>query len=702
MRKLGLLLLFVMPLLPLAISTHLYQLPAQVKADVVDLRGAWKIREVTGAQLEGISIDDNDWATVHLPGMYFQQGFTGSESWLRRTFDLTPGLHDQDAVLMLGAVRGGIARVFVNGHKVGEIGFFAESRKLSLTESSQFLVPKELLRDTGNAIALDVKWLGAPENGLMDRFSGLAEQRLYVGPAEGLRERLLTSHATDDFVRFGAVLLLLFAIALGGAMVASGAAQGSQHLHFTMAGLALATISFQLGTSGLASMISANTRTELIYFDAVVGAFFVLEFSEGYLLGRVTRVRKAHRIITSTFAVAGVLVLLIRPKGGAPLYDLFSSYWFFVLLYVGFLAARDAVRTRLPLRFTFAAAVLATVFAWVNDIAVLVGGASSPLLFDSASLTLSICASVLLMTDFINLSAVNQRLTQSLTSTNALLHQALTQAQDATRVKGEIMARISHELRTPLNAILNIPDGLVEQFEPTTVYSCATCGLQGQQRLCPTCGAQCQPKEELHYTGHAEGTVRHLQSITRNAHQLLGLVEQVLDASKLEAGSVTLQTEDVRMDTVLEGVLSALEPVAAKKRIQLTWAGSDLAFRTDAARLSQVVSCFVDNAIKFSPEGTLVQVEANRVDRETIQILVRDEGIGIAPEHHALIFESFRQVDGGSTRRFGGAGLGLANAKKLVDLLGGSIVVEGALGKGSTFRVLLPARTSPDEARAQL
>ncbi|MBM4776245.1 MAG: response regulator, partial [Archangiaceae bacterium] len=161
----------------------------------------------------------------------------------------------------------------------------------------------------------------------------------------------------------------------------------------------------------------------------------------------------------------------------------------------------------------------------------------------------------------------------------------------------------------------------------------------------------------------------------------------------------------VSISTLLDDLKLAMEPVATRAGVTLDVKGVEATLDADRVKLSQVLINLVGNAIKFSDGKGTVTVRAS-VQQERVTLSVRDEGIGIAPEHQALIFEGFRQVEGSNTRRFGGSGLGLAISKRLVTMHGGTLRVESTLGQGSTFVVDLPlvAPTveQPDTSDAQV
>jgi signal transduction histidine kinase len=220
-------------------------------------------------------------------------------------------------------------------------------------------------------------------------------------------------------------------------------------------------------------------------------------------------------------------------------------------------------------------------------------------------------------------------------------------------------------LRTPLNAILGYTELIVD-------------GIYGET-----------PEK-------VRGVLDRVQS---NGRHLLGLINDVLDLSKIEAGQLTLAIEPYAMATIMQSVASSTESLARTKGLALKLSVSDgLPLGAgDERRLTQVVLNLVGNAIKFTDAG---HVElAARASGEKFIVTVRDTGPGIAPENQARIFEEFQQVDSSSTRKKGGSGLGLAISRRIIELHGGTIGVESQLGTGSTFIVTIPIRAhSKNEA----
>jgi GAF domain-containing protein len=230
----------------------------------------------------------------------------------------------------------------------------------------------------------------------------------------------------------------------------------------------------------------------------------------------------------------------------------------------------------------------------------------------------------------------------------------------ASRHKSQFLANMSHELRTPLNAILGYTELVLD-----SIYGDV-------------------PEK-------ARGVLERVQT---NGRHLLGLINDVLDLSKIEAGQLTLSLTDYSLADLVRGVYVAVEPLAAQKKLALTTkiAPSLPAGHGDERRLSQVLLNLVGNAIKFTDKGE-VAIDASLANG-SFRVAVRDSGPGIAVADQAKIFEEFQQVDNTLTKQKGGTGLGLAISKRIVEMHGGSIGVDSELGKGSTFTISLPVNAS--------
>ncbi len=249
--------------------------------------------------------------------------------------------------------------------------------------------------------------------------------------------------------------------------------------------------------------------------------------------------------------------------------------------------------------------------------------------------------------------------------------QARTEAERANRLKDDFLATVSHELRTPLNAML------------------------GWVQLLRAGGLPPERRENA------------LEIVARNAQAQAKLIDDLLDVSRILAGKLTLEVEDVDLRPIAEAAAESIRPAAEAKQIQLVCDLVPAVVRGDPERLQQVVWNLLSNAVKFTPRGGNVRVSVAARDRSAM-IVVDDDGRGIAAEFLPHVFERFRQAEGGAARTYGGLGLGLAIVKQLVELHGGTIsAASEGLGRGAAFSCELPLaavrrRPSPEPSSESL
>ena len=229
--------------------------------------------------------------------------------------------------------------------------------------------------------------------------------------------------------------------------------------------------------------------------------------------------------------------------------------------------------------------------------------------------------------------------------------------EEMNRLKSEFLASMSHELRTPMNAIIGYASLLLDK-----TYG-EISDKQGQA----------------------------LQRIETNAENLLQLINNILDLSKLAAGRMPVLIENCDVKEILDEVLGTMDCLAQERKLSLTAEISEtILLRTDKIKVKQVLINLIGNAIKFTPQGS-IRVRAELLDnRSRLRLSVRDTGIGIQGKDIPLLFEEFKQLDVSSVQEYGGTGLGLSITKKIVKLLGGTIDVQSVLGQGSTFILTLP------------
>ena len=251
---------------------------------------------------------------------------------------------------------------------------------------------------------------------------------------------------------------------------------------------------------------------------------------------------------------------------------------------------------------------------------------------------------------------------------NASVQLKARELEQASRYKSDFLANMSHELRTPLNSSLILAKLLADN-----------------------------PNDNL-----TDEQVKYAQTIQSSGNDLLNLINDILDLSKIEAGHVEIRPESVTVERLANNLRQLFQPIAQEKKLDFAVEIAPECPRgieTDVQRLEQVLKNLLSNAFKFTEAGQ-VGLSIGRAAEGQIAFSVSDTGIGIAEEQQQSIFEAFHQADGTISRKYGGTGLGLSISRQLVRLLGGSIALKSRQGQGSTFTITIPVILRPGEGRA--
>jgi signal transduction histidine kinase len=259
-----------------------------------------------------------------------------------------------------------------------------------------------------------------------------------------------------------------------------------------------------------------------------------------------------------------------------------------------------------------------------------------------------------------NLETTVQQRTSELAQAVKEASKAKDTAESANRTKSAFLANMSHELRTPMNAIIGYSEMLME--EATDL---------GQDAF-----------------------IADLQKIHSSGKNLLCLINDILDLSKIESGKMTIYCETIDLSTMIRDVADGVQPLVQKNRnrLEIEIQPGLGEIHSDLTKIRQTLFNLLSNASKFTEDGTIRLSVASGEENGTkkLKLTVTDSGIGISPEQMERLFEAFTQADESTTRKYGGTGLGLTISREFCRMLGGDITAESVVGKGSTFTVTLP------------
>src|SRR5262249_47158512 len=252
-----------------------------------------------------------------------------------------------------------------------------------------------------------------------------------------------------------------------------------------------------------------------------------------------------------------------------------------------------------------------------------------------------------------------QEATAELAEQNELLRRQHIALEQASALKSQFLANMSHEFRTPLNAILGYTHMLLNNVT----------------------GQVTEPQRKS------------LTRIDSNARHLLALINDILDITRIEAGRMPLTATTFGVKDLFDEVQAELEPIIKRSNLAVSTkvrVGVP-SLRTDRQKVKQIVLNLLSNALKFTPAGSVRMTGSYHARQKQVAIAVKDTGVGISPQDQAKVFEDFRQLDSSPARGYGGTGLGLSICRRLAHILGGTIDLESAAGRGSTFTLRLPA-----------
>jgi signal transduction histidine kinase len=651
---------------------------------IVDLRGKWKFKTGDDPRWVDPSFNDSNWEELQVPVPWGKQGhydYSGI-AWYRLKLHVPEKeSRKQFTGITIGFVDSSY-ELYAGGRKIGRAGWLPPFPKMEYDRIGTFRIPQESFSSDGQLILALRVWKSDEKD---DALGGPFERNFLLGPIEYLVHKEFLSEIP---------LLLLSCVFF---MV------GIYHLHLyfrrrnlneylwfgLLSSFNAAFYTFLRSQWKFVLTDNFNLLKELEYFAAYTFVPITIQFLWPLINRRISTPLRIYQL-------SYVLLALICLTPGLRLNIIALPIWeISVALFLPFLSyhiIQSALKGHAESK-TIVIGLLIAVAILANDIAVDRAWIQSPRLmpYGFAALVLSMALSLsnrfsrvyseldalradlekrvedrtLQLTEQTRKTTeVNEKLSElnlKLSDANTKLSERSRELVEASLAKSQFLANMSHELRTPLNAIIGYSEMIQEDVQEKDINE----------------------------------FIPDLKKIREAGKHLLGIINDILDLSKIESGNVSLHLEEFKISMMIQDLGTTAAPLIEKNdnKLEIRIQENIGAMRGDIKRLRQVLLNLLSNAAKFTENGKItIDVSRENVDNnDWINFRVLDTGIGMTDEQKSKVFQAFSQADTSITRKFGGAGLGLVISKRFCQMMGGMITFESEPGKGSSFCVRLPA-----------
>jgi signal transduction histidine kinase len=642
----------------LALALLMLAAPAGASAQgfaPIDLSGPWQFQTGDDPRRAQPGFADADWPSLRVPQPWGRQGHHGYSgvAWYRRHVALPARAEDAVPLAITVGMVDSAYEVYANGRLLGGVGALPPRPRMEYDRIRTFPIPPAALAGGGELVVALRVWKSEVKD---PNLGGPYHGAFLLGPADELARRAVLAEVPS-------LLLAVLFLVVGAYHVQlySRRPELREYLWFGMTALLAAAYTFLRSQWKYGLGLDFLALKEAEYFALYLVPGVMVQFVWLLLARPIGRVLRAVQGLSVASAVAAVaepglrLNLLLLP---------WWSYGVMVLsMFVLAVVLRDAWRGH-PEARTIAAGLVLAMAGVLNDIAVDRAWTSMPRLipwgFAAFVLSMALSLANRFTRVYREVQGLGAALEQRVAERTRQLQDANRALSEANQAKSRFMANMSHELRTPLNAVIGYSEMLEELAHD-----------EGQHEFIP----------DLRRI-HGAGT------------HLLALINDILDLSKIEAGKMEVQIEDVPVPPLINEVLSTVRPLADRNAnvLEVRSLAAPATVQADGIRLKQVLLNLLSNACKFTSNGRVtLEVESMAHDGASWALFrVKDTGIGMTSEELARLFQPFMQADGSTSRKYGGTGLGLALSRHFCRSMNGDVTAESAPGAGSAFTVRLP------------